>query len=104
METERISVTADVPELSFHPHNFAELLQHLRLRHQLSTQQLAKIIYLPVQSIQAFETILRNPTLKTLTRYIQRLHLELVMTSDGITIRDPKTNAVIVERWTTNFR
>lgn len=104
METECISVNSDIPELSFYPHNFAELLQHLRLRQQLSTQQLAKIVHLPVQSIQAFETILRNPTLKTLTRYIQRLHLELVMTADGITIRDPKTNAIIIEKWTTNFR
>jgi DNA-binding XRE family transcriptional regulator len=91
-------------EEPFCPHNFAELLQHLRLRSHLSIQQLAKTIHFSPQSILAYESVLRNPTLKTLSRYIQRLHLELSITSMGITIRDPKTETLIVDNWSTNFR
>jgi len=92
------------PKEPIHPHNIAELLQYLRLRRHLSTYQLAKLIRYSQQSIHSYETVLRNPTLKTLMHYIQYLHLELNISSSGITIRDITTGSLIVENWNTNFR
>jgi transcriptional regulator with XRE-family HTH domain len=81
------------------PHTFADLFQYLRLRAGLTTYELARRIQYSQHSIQANETTLRNPTLKTLLRYIQRLGLELHITNAGISIHDPKTGTTIVHNW-----
>ena len=97
------TVDQSISSNTFNPHNFAELFQHLRLREQLSVLRLSQIVSYSIHSIIANETTMRNPTIKTMIRYIQKLDLELIITKDGITIRDPKTGEIVLSNWTILF-
>lgn len=83
--------------------SFADLFRHLRLIHGLSQAQMARVVHYSVHSVEINETTTRNPSTKTLMRYIQPLKLELIIGRGGLTIRDPKTDLIVIKDWTPEF-
>ena len=81
------------------PRTFAELFQQMRLRIPMTLSEMAKKVRYSNHTINALETTMRNPTIKTVMRYFMNLDLELTLTKNGITVRDPSTNTTIVENW-----
>ena len=85
------------------PVNFSELFCCLRQIHGFTKNQMSKIVNYSHHTISVNEKSTQNPTIKTLLKYLLPLELEMVINSNGITIRDPKSNFIIVKNWKVKF-
>ena len=81
------------------PKDFCELFRYLRDRLEISSYDFGKLVKYSQHAIVTNETQTRNPTIKTVLRYIQALRLEMTISVSGITIRDPQTDTLIVQDW-----
>jgi DNA-binding XRE family transcriptional regulator len=99
MAADRSELNDQIQREPINPQSFADLFRHLRMRKQLSSLDMARLIGYSQHSIHVNETTVRNPTTKTLMRYVQRTRLSMTITSAGITLYDPSTGTDILRNW-----
>lgn len=81
------------------PADFRDLFRHLRLRAGLTAREFGQRVRYSHSAVEINETTTRNPSMKTILRYITALDLEMVVSARGITIHDPATRTMIVRDW-----